>query len=82
MANQSIKISLKKKSAVQLAKEGQGYRAECPRCGNCANYSSDILEKKDEIGSYTVETNKRCRIGKFAIGKNGWCLSHVFKIVG
>ena len=63
---------------VSERKAGQGFRNECPRCGNCTKFTSDIFTRESLYGDYQEEKNKRCSIGGFAVGKMNWCPSHEF----
>ena len=58
------------------AKAAQGYGKKSASCGNCANYKSEITQVPPPPGwskGYTEETNRRCGIGGFAVGRNGHC---------
>lgn len=61
-------------------KENQGFQKKCPCCGNCKNLTSKMETKFSSWNgqSYTHETNLRCTIGKFAVGKSNWCQEHKF----
>jgi hypothetical protein len=59
------------------AKKAQNYRKELSRCGNCANFSCEVVEKVYEgiMGKQVWEEkkNKRCLIGGFAAAENSVC---------
>lgn len=60
-------------------REKQGFQKKSPCCGNCVNYTSDSLPKEGWDGNtYYHETNLRCGIGGFKIGKSNWCKRHKF----
>jgi len=62
------------------AKEKQGFLKKCPNCSNCKNFTLDKQEKKNpwSIQSFTVESNLRCAVGGFKVGKSNWCQEHKF----
>lgn len=59
------------------AKEAQGYRDQGPMCSNCANYKCR-LEASGWSPDWTIEKEKRCGLGGFAIKKTSWCENHQF----
>lgn len=63
-------------------KEKQGFRKNSPCCGNCKNYTSEIIERTSKYSphyTYQKEGNMRCSLGEFAVGKSNWCTLHEFK---
>ena len=62
-------------------KEKQGFRKDAPCCSNCVNFT---FEKKplEWDPKYFKDTNLRCSIGGFAVGKSNWCKLHEFNKKG
>lgn len=63
------------------AKVQQNYRAQSAKCKNCANYLSDVTVIKAAASwdlDYTVEKNRRCSLGGFAIKAEGHCTFFVW----
>lgn len=61
-------------------KEKQGFQKQSPCCGNCVNYTSEnVLQTGWNNELYYRETNLRCSIGGFKIGKSNWCKEHKLK---
>jgi hypothetical protein len=54
------------------AKKKQGYTIDKRICANCSNFKSDRVPMQ-EYPQYTVERNKRCGIGGFAVIKTAAC---------
>jgi len=63
------------------AKKAQNYRENADTCANCANYQSELIEKKYDgyngILVWTEEKGKRCAVGGFAVKKTATCDQHV-----
>lgn len=58
------------------AKEEQGYTLAQSNCGNCAHYRSEVETHPPHFSwakPYTVESNRRCGIGGFAVKKTASC---------
>jgi hypothetical protein len=58
------------------AKKAQGYvRKHKPMyCMNCAHFQSETTTVPGAFGdSFSVEKNKRCGLGGFAVSKQGTC---------
>lgn len=64
-------------SKASEAKALQGYVPKLvpATCGNCRHYLSTITRlKSDPAGvGCSVESNRRCGLGGFAVKKLGWC---------
>jgi hypothetical protein len=60
-------------------KEKQGFRKDAPNCGNCIYFSSKVETKTSYGTTFKVETELRCNIGDFKIGKSNWCTLHLYK---
>lgn len=60
-------------SKVTANKEKQGFEKKSPMCGNCLNFTSEIIEEKDCWGCYKKEKNMRCTLGNFKVIKSNWC---------
>ncbi len=58
-----------------------GYRKIGPCCGNCKYFTSEVVEKKDELTLtiYKEEKKLRCTLYKWAVKKRGWCPDHEWK---
>jgi hypothetical protein len=54
----------------KTAKAEQKYTTKLKVCRNCMHYTSD---KSNLSNGYTVEKNKRCGIGKFAVKSLASC---------
>lgn len=63
-------------------KEKQGFRKGCPCCGNCVNFTSEIVEEKGyyEGQVWHREKGLRCTLGEFSVKKQNWCRQHQFKM--
>ncbi len=63
------------------AKKAQNYRENADTCANCANYQSELIEKKYDgyngILVWTEEKGKRCTVGEFAVKKTATCDQHL-----
>ena len=60
------------------AKKAQGYVAKAVPsvCMNCIHYKSEMVEMPAQwsfSSAYTLEKNKRCGLGGFAVSKQGTC---------
>ena len=58
------------------AKESQGYSAKAPSCKSCINYMSEVEMKPASFSwtqPYSVEKNRRCGVGGFAVSPAGHC---------
>lgn len=56
------------------AKERQDYRDGPASCKSCQNYRADIVPRNRWEGDpYTVEKNRRCSIGGFAVKPLSHC---------
>lgn len=62
------------------AKEKQGFLKKSPMCSNCKNFTFDSEQIKNQWSSqmWTKESNLRCSIGGFKVGKSNWCTNHKF----
>jgi len=58
-------------------KEKQGFQKKSPCCGNCINFNSEMIPLPWNK-EYSKETNMRCLIGGFKVGKSNWCKEHRF----
>lgn len=63
------------------AKEKQGFRKDSPKCGNCRYFSCIEDCVTSQFGSYITETNLRCDLGNFKVGKSNWCNNHEFETI-
>jgi hypothetical protein len=54
------------------AKAKQGYTTDMMICGNCVHFKS-VQEPMQGYPQFTVERNKRCGIGGFAVKKTATC---------
>jgi hypothetical protein len=56
------------------AKEKQGYRKSAACCMNCDSFQRDVVPLSRHPGdTYSIEKNKRCGIGGFAVQSTGHC---------
>lgn len=72
------------KSKQEQAKEAQGFQSRSNTCGTCAYFSSVITQEQDPFARgtwWTKETNMRCNLGGFKVGKSNVCLMFVRKDV-
>lgn len=61
-------------SKVQQAKDAQGYVKAPQQCNRCKHYKFDVVSRNLWIGDpYTVEKNRRCAIGLFAVRPTDSC---------
>jgi hypothetical protein len=62
------------------AKKKQNYnpKPEYAICSNCDNYAGEVVKKQGTFGSWKEEINKFCKIGEFAVKKQGTCTEHKF----
>jgi hypothetical protein len=62
------------------AKEKQGFVKKSPTCSNCVNFSMVTEEYRTQWSSqvFTRESNFRCKLGEFKVGKSNWCKLHSF----
>jgi hypothetical protein len=60
------------------AKESQGFSKKSPTCSNCIHFCLDKEEKQSawSMQTFTHETNLRCGLGGFKVGKTNWCNMH------
>lgn len=60
------------------AKEKQGFLKKSPTCSNCVHFSMDKEECKTKWSSqlFIKESNLRCSLGGFKVGKSNWCKEH------
>lgn len=63
---------------VDEIKKEQGFVKKAPNCSNCQYFTSKIVPLKWNP-DYKRETNLRCSIGNFKVGKSNWCKLHKFK---
>jgi hypothetical protein len=63
------------------AKEKQGFRKYSPCCKNCDFFTFKRENVKSKYGNYefTKESDLRCAIGNFKVGKSNYCNNHKFK---
>lgn len=62
------------------AKATQNYRTEAACCKNCKSFMSYSAPLNRWPGdSYSIEKNKRCGIGGFAVQSNGHCSQFEWK---
>lgn len=62
-------------SKTQIQKAQQGY-VEKPlpaQCSTCDHYTSDHVKPRGMWSKWTVEKNKRCGLGGFAVRKTATC---------
>ena len=59
-------------------KKEQGFMKNAPCCSNCQNFTSEFVPLEWDP-NYKRETNLRCSVGKFKVGKSNWCKLHKFK---
>ncbi len=64
------------------AKKLQGYRTDPACCKNCKHYRSEMVEIPSSHWGYarTVEKNKRCAIGGFAVQSTAHCTAFAWAI--
>ena len=55
-----------------------GKKFKCPNCGNCKNFKFDSQSISEYGRVYNKQSNLRCGIGNFAVGKSNWCKEHSF----
>lgn len=62
-------------SKQEEAKKKQGFITKSPMCSNCINFKSKKEQVKRPWSSqlFTVESELRCGIGMFKVGKSNWC---------
>lgn len=63
-------------------KEKQGFQKKCPCCGNCDKFHSQKIEttRSWTTKAFIEETELRCSLGGFKVGKGNWCLKHSFNV--
>lgn len=68
------------KSRQAQAKDDQGWRKDGPKCGNCCAFrSTEVSTMSEFYGEIIKETNLRCNLGGFKVGKSNWCDQHTFE---
>ena len=62
------------------AKENQGFSKSCPSCSNCQNFLSkkETFKYPWDSKEFTKESELRCKVGQFKVGKSNWCKLHKF----
>ena len=62
-------------SKIDEKKKEQGFIKKCPMCSSCINFKSKKESVKRPWSSqiFTVESEIRCGVGGFKIGKSNWC---------
>ncbi len=71
-------MNAKPMSRQEIAKTAQGYtpKAIAPVCGNCAHFRSKLEKMRYSQWTeqtYTKESEMRCGIGGFKVGKSATC---------
>lgn len=66
---------MSKQSEAKLEQRWQK-KFEWPVCGNCANFTFDHIVEKTRYGEYAKDTNLRCSIGGFKVGRMDTCKRH------
>jgi len=67
-----------KQSKQAEAKQKQGFRKDSPNCANCIHFKCDVKQEVTKYGTYTKETNLRCSLGNFKVGKSNYCPVHYY----
>lgn len=60
-------------SKIKIQKEAQGYTRVLAHCGICKYYTSDAITTRGSYVTWTIEKNKRCGLGGFAVLKTAVC---------
>lgn len=65
------------KKTVEEKKKEQGWIKKPACCRSCKFFTSKLVKGKNYIGlPYETETNLRCTIGNFKVGKMNWCTKY------
>jgi hypothetical protein len=67
------------KQSVAKTKQEFQQKPVWPECRSCSYFKLDTVEEKTYFGKYTKETNLRCFLGSFRVGKTSTCNCHVPK---